>query len=197
MADTRDDAAQWERQIQLRLARGEAAALGELYDRHGVFVHGLAARLLPEEKAARELVSEVFAHLWSHPQHFDPAAVRLRRWLAAETHRRATTRLAGVAAAPGPRAAVPAPAAQAAQAAQAPGVPQGLGELMEMAGADSALRSMPVPVRTALLLVHSGDLNYHQAAAELGITDAEVCRRLRVGLRLVAAARSEAGEDGR
>ncbi|GGS64461.1 hypothetical protein GCM10010270_39590 [Streptomyces violaceus] len=36
----------WDRKMQQRLARGEAAALGELYDRFASLVHGLAHRVL-------------------------------------------------------------------------------------------------------------------------------------------------------
>ncbi|MFC9955600.1 RNA polymerase subunit sigma-70, partial [Streptomyces prasinus] len=38
----RDVPLHWDRTMQQRLARGEAAALGELYDRFASLVHGLA-----------------------------------------------------------------------------------------------------------------------------------------------------------
>ncbi|CAM5558024.1 hypothetical protein GCM10010345_23250 [Streptomyces canarius] len=39
----------WDRKMQQRLARGEAAALGELYDRFASLVHSLAHRVLSDE----------------------------------------------------------------------------------------------------------------------------------------------------
>ena len=42
----------WDRDMQRRLARGEAAALGECFDRFASLVHGLAHRVLGDEDAA-------------------------------------------------------------------------------------------------------------------------------------------------
>ena len=57
----------WDRKMQQRLARGEAAALGELYDRFASLVHGLAHRVLGDERAADGITREVFIHVWEHP----------------------------------------------------------------------------------------------------------------------------------
>ncbi len=39
----------WDRKMQQRLARGEEAALGELYDRYASLVHSLAHRVLDDD----------------------------------------------------------------------------------------------------------------------------------------------------
>ena len=64
----------WDRKMQQRLARGEAAALGELYDRFASLVHGLAHRVLGDERAADGITREVFTHVWEHPDAYDPQA---------------------------------------------------------------------------------------------------------------------------
>ena len=89
----------WDRTMQQRLARGEAAALGELYDRFASLVHGLARRVLVDEHAADAVTREVFAHVWEHPEAYDPRQGPLRSWLAGLAHRLAVQRLRAAGAA--------------------------------------------------------------------------------------------------
>ena len=49
----KDAPPRWDRRMQQRLARGEAAALGELYDRFASLVHSLAHRVLDDERGRR------------------------------------------------------------------------------------------------------------------------------------------------
>ncbi|MFC5887684.1 sigma-70 family RNA polymerase sigma factor [Kitasatospora sp. CM 4170] len=86
-------APRWDEQLQRRLARGEETALGELYDQLAPMVHGLAGRILADQAAAAQLTREIFAHVWEHPEDFDPAEGSLRSWIGALTHRRAVDRL--------------------------------------------------------------------------------------------------------
>src|ERR1044072_8155056 len=90
---TKDAPPRWDRRMQQRLERGEAAALGEFYDRFASLVHGLAHRVLGDEDSADAITREVFTHLWEHPAAYDPKQGRLRSWLAALTHRLAVQRL--------------------------------------------------------------------------------------------------------
>ncbi len=57
----------------------EAAALGELYDRFASLVHGLAHRVLGDERAADRITRDVFAHVWEHPDAYDPRQGRCAR----------------------------------------------------------------------------------------------------------------------
>lgn len=91
---TTDDAPRRDEQLQRRLARGEETALGELYDQLAPMVHGLAGRILADQTAAAQLTREIFAHVWEHPESFDPSRGSLRSWLGALTHRRAVDRAA-------------------------------------------------------------------------------------------------------
>ena len=79
-----------------RLLRGEAAALGELYDRFAPLVHGLAHRVLGDEQAADLVTREVFAHVWEHPDAYDPRRGPLRAWVAGLAHRFAVRRLRAI-----------------------------------------------------------------------------------------------------
>jgi RNA polymerase sigma-70 factor (ECF subfamily) len=63
-----------------RLRRGEAAAIGEVYDRHAPAVLGFARRLVGDDPAAEDLVHEVFVTLPSAMRRFESAAA-LRTYL--------------------------------------------------------------------------------------------------------------------
>src|SRR5829696_3416607 len=89
----KDAPPRWDRRMQQRLARGEAAALGELYDRFASLVHGLAHRVLGDDRAADGITREVFAHVWQNPDAYDPKQGPLRSWVATLTHRLAVQQL--------------------------------------------------------------------------------------------------------
>ncbi|MFJ5841110.1 sigma-70 family RNA polymerase sigma factor [Streptomyces shenzhenensis] len=170
----------WDRKMQQRLARGEAAALGELYDRFASLVHGLAHRVLGDEEAADGITREVFAHVWEHPDAYDPRQGPLRSWMAALTHRLAVQRL---------RATETAALTQGTDAeARAEELERKVRHASVAARADYIVHSMPAPLRAALDLAYVQRRDYRQAAADLGVTEDEARRRLRLGLQLLSTA---------
>ncbi|KQW16731.1 MULTISPECIES: sigma-70 family RNA polymerase sigma factor [Streptomyces] len=174
----KDAPPRWDRKMQQRLARGEAAALGELYDRFASLVHGLAHRVLGDERAADGITREVFVHVWEHPEAYDPKQGPLRSWVAGLTHRLAVQRL------------------RATETAALTQDTEGSTEELERkvrhasvaARADYIVQSMPTPLRAALELAYFQRRDYRQAAADLSITEDEARRRLRLGLQLLSTA---------
>ncbi|MGW1027392.1 RNA polymerase sigma factor [Streptomyces sp. NPDC002577] len=168
----------WDRRMQQRLARGEAAALGELYDRFASLVHGLAHRVLDDEEDADRITREVFAHVWENPGAFDPQQGPLRSWVATLTHRLAVQRLRQTEA--------------AALARDGSGTTEDLERKVRRASAaaraDYIVTNMPAPLRAALELAYFQRRDYRQAAADLGVTEDEARRRLRLGLQLLSTA---------
>jgi RNA polymerase sigma-70 factor, ECF subfamily len=183
-----DTPPRWDRKMQQRLTRGEAAALGELYDRFASLVHGLAHRVLGDEQAADRITREVFAHVWQHPGTYDPKQGPLRSWLATLTHRLAVQRLRQTETA----------ALAHGDATETTGTTASTGSLEELerrvrrasvaARADYIVTSMPAPLRAALELAYFQRRDYRQTAADLGVTEAEARRRLRLGLQLLSTA---------
>ncbi len=159
--------------MQQRLVRGEAAALGELYDRFASLVYGLAYRVLDEEGAASAVTREVFARVWEHPDAYRPKDGPLRSWLAALTRQEAVHSLRVRHEADG-------------------GPPEELEQRVRVASAaaraDYIVTAMPYTLRAALELAHRGRRTYPEAARDLGVTDAEARRRLRLGLQLLSTA---------
>ncbi|MFF3939052.1 sigma-70 family RNA polymerase sigma factor [Streptomyces phaeofaciens] len=178
----KDAPPRWDRKMQQRLARGEAAALGELYDRFASLVHGLAHRVLGDERAADGITREVFAHVWEHPDAYDPQQGPLRSWVATLTHRLAVQRLRATET--------------AALAEGGPGSTEELERKVRHASvaarADYIVHAMPAPLRAALELAYFQRRDYRQAAADLGVTEDEARRRLRLGLQLLSTAHDSA-----
>ncbi|MEU9266847.1 sigma-70 family RNA polymerase sigma factor [Streptomyces sp. NPDC048251] len=181
----KDAPPRWDRKMQQRLARGEAAALGELYDRFASLVHGLAHRVLGDERAADNITREVFAHVWEHPDAYDPKQGPLRTWVASLTHRLAVQRLRATET--------------AALTEAGPGSAEATEELERRvrhasvaARADYIVQAMPAPLRAALELAYFQRRDYRQTAADLGVTEDEARRRLRLGLQLLSTAHDSA-----
>ncbi|QKW07181.1 sigma-70 family RNA polymerase sigma factor [Streptomyces sp. NA04227] len=181
-----DVSPRWDRRMQQRLARGESAALGEVYDRFASLVHALAHRVLGEEAAADAVTLDVFTRLWERPESFDPARSGLRAWIAALAHRLAVERL------------------RRTEAAALVGGGEGTSEDLDRkvreasvaARADYIVTSMPAPLRAALELAYFQRRDYRQTAADLGIAEEESRRRLRLGLQLLATAHDVNGPGG-
>ncbi|MFE3828186.1 sigma-70 family RNA polymerase sigma factor [Streptomyces sp. NPDC059092] len=174
----------WDRRMQQRLARGEAAALAEVYDRYASLVHGLAHRVLDDDDAADRVTRDVFGHVWENPDTYDPRQGSLRSWVANVTQDLAVRRLRETER----------------QAFEASG--EGTTEEMEQkirrasaaARADYIVRSMPKPLLSALELAYFQRRDCRQTAEDLGVTEDEARRRLRLGLQLLSTANSRSGD---
>lgn len=183
----KDTPSRWDRRMQQRLAHGEAAALGELYDRFASLVHGLAHRVLDDETAADQITRDVFTQIWENPESYDPKQGPLRSFIATLTHRHAVQRLR--------------------QTESAALVRTGLGTTEDLerkvrhasaaARADYIVTSMPAPLREALDLAYFQRRDYRQTAADLGVTEDEARRRLRLGLQLLSTAHNTGTPPGR
>lgn len=163
----------WDRSMRQRLRRGEAAALAELYDRFASLAYGTARRVLDDEAATGEVTREVFSLIWQSPHDFDPDRGPMRSWIASAAHRLAVDRLRRR---PGPDGADPAEQAALVRAAST------------AARADYIVTAMPAPLRAALNLAYHQRRDHRQTAADLGVSEEEVRRRLRLGLQMLATA---------
>ncbi|NGO79151.1 sigma-70 family RNA polymerase sigma factor [Streptomyces sp. YC504] len=174
----KDAPPRWDRRMQQRLARGEAAALGELYDRFASLVHSLAHRVLDDEDAADRVTREVFAHVWENPEAYEPKQGSMRSWIASLAHSQAVQRLRKQGAA----------ALAEGGEGSAEDLERKVREASAAARADYIVTSMPAPLRAALELAYFQRRDYRQTAADLGVTEDEARRRLRLGLQLLSSA---------
>jgi RNA polymerase sigma factor (sigma-70 family) len=82
-ADTSDES------LLARVATGDEAALGELYDRFGRVAYGLALRVLRDERLAEDAVQEAFLAIWRQAASFQPERAKAQTWVLTLVHRRA------------------------------------------------------------------------------------------------------------
>ncbi|WP_063763113.1 sigma-70 family RNA polymerase sigma factor [Streptomyces sp. NRRL WC-3742] len=175
-----DENPRWDEQLQRRLARGEETALGELYDRLSPMVHGLAGRVLGDQAAAAQLTREIFAHVWEHPEEFDPAQGSLRSWLGALTHRRAVDRLRAA------RAAEFVPAGAAPTGAAESAAEEEIRTVATAARMQYVVDSLPGPLRETIAVTYYDGRTYQETARLLGISEQAAKQRMRLGLDLLA-----------
>jgi RNA polymerase sigma-70 factor (ECF subfamily) len=159
--------------MQQRLARGEEAALGELYDRYASLVHSLAHRVMDDDDAADLITREVFGYIWENPDAYDPKHGSLRSWIATLTQRQAVHRLRQY---------------ENRGRSTPDEVEARVREANTAARADFIVTSMPAPLRAALELAYRERLDYRAAAAGLGVSEDEARRRLRLGLQMLSTA---------
>jgi RNA polymerase sigma-70 factor, ECF subfamily len=158
-----------DRAILDRLAAGDQAALGALYDRHARGVFSLACRIVSDRSEAEDVVQEVFAQAWRQAVRYDPSRATVTGWLLMMTRARAIDRVRARGARP------------IAADVEIPNLPD-LGPGQESAAITSesvqrlrdALRELPAAQRTAL------ELAYYE-----GLTQADIAERLREPLGTV------------
>ncbi len=168
----------WDRKMQQRLARGEEAALAELYDRYASLVHSLAHRVMDDDEAADLITREVFGYVWENPDAYDPRDGSLRSWIASLTQRHAVSQLRQY---------------ENRGRSSPAEVEERVREASTAARADFIVTSMPTPLRAALELAYRERLDYRAAAAGLGVSEDEARRRLRLGLQLLSTAMEPGG----
>src|SRR6059036_1206073 len=76
-----------------RVAAGDHAALGDLYDRFAGLAYGLALRILRDAAEAEDAVQEVFVQVWRQAGRYDRARGTPEAWVCTITRTRALDRV--------------------------------------------------------------------------------------------------------
>lgn len=76
-------------ELAARIARGDAEALAELYDRYAPRLFGLVGRLLADPHDREEVLQETFLTVWRKASGYDGRRGRLSSWLVAIAHHKA------------------------------------------------------------------------------------------------------------
>ncbi len=83
-------------ELLARVARQDAAALGELYDRYAPRVYGLMFHILVSRAAAEEALQEVFLRLWEESSRLSEEGRSVAAWLIVIAREAAIGRLRGL-----------------------------------------------------------------------------------------------------
>jgi RNA polymerase sigma-70 factor, ECF subfamily len=159
-----------------RVARGDNAAFGAVYDQLAGPVYGIVRKVLRDPAQSEEVAQEVMLEIWRTASRFDPARGGAASWAMTIAHRRAVDRVRSETAA----------ADRVRKLAPGPVTGDDVAELVEAAldrqrvrrcmGALTALQAESVK------LAYYGGYTYPQVAELLGISLGTVKTRIRDGL---------------
>ena len=165
----------------MRVARGDEAALEELYNRYSGPVFSMSYSLIREYSAAEDATQEVFASLWSRAGRFDPERGVFRHWFLHLAHnrvideirkrRRVSLRTADK------------PPEDAGLRLESPGntADQAISAVM-FGEATIAMRSLPEEQRAAVVMAYLEGATQQEIADRTGVPLGTVKTRLRLGL---------------
>jgi RNA polymerase sigma factor (sigma-70 family) len=200
-AKTAIPSASGDAELVARIAAGDEAALGTVYDRHADVVYGSVMRFLHDREAAEEVVQDVYLAAWRHAGQYIPSSGTLLGWLLGIAHNKAIDRVRATARRP--RLVVlgdPDDDREAAlERAMATGRPVGgLGrgdpgpeEAATRAWARAVVRTamseMPAPERQTIRFAYDEGLTQAEIAERLGWPLGTVKTRTRRGLATLRA----------
>jgi RNA polymerase sigma-70 factor (ECF subfamily) len=175
-ATTADDSG-----LLARLARGDRAALGELWDRHAAATLGLLVQILGRGGEAEEVLQETFLQAWQQAGRFDPSRGTARGWLVVMARSRALDRLRSTSSAARRELAVGRDELLVPSATDPPG--RRLEDRERRAGVLAALDDLPPEQRECLLLAFFAGLTHAEIAARLDAPLGTVKSRILLAMR--------------
>ncbi len=152
-----------------RMADGDHAALGELYDRHAAYLLAVGTRFVAKD-AAEDVLHDVFLEAFRSAADFDPARGRVRTWLAIRMRCRALDLLKA-----------PRNARNAGDSAIHAMLDERVPEL-EAPCLANALRTLGTAQRTVVVMAYFGGMSCTEIAGQLAIPTGTVKSRLASGL---------------
>lgn len=160
-----------------RVARGEQAAMADLYDRTSRRAFGLSLRILREPESAEEAMLDAFTQVWQKAADYDPARGSVMGWILLLTRSRALDSL---------RARSRRPEEEPVEAASAvdPGLdPEQITEASERArNVRQALLALPKEQRQVIEAAFFEGLSHSEVSESLGQPLGTVKSRIRSGL---------------
>ena len=165
-----------------RIARRDASAVGELYDRHSRVLHGLIWRILRDTNEAEEVLQDVFVRVWKKADTYDAVLGTPLAWLVRIARNRAIDRLRARRARPIDTADDEMLATIRTDEATAPS-PERLAWTSEQGRAVRAALDRLVPEQR-VLIEHAFFLGYTQSelAERFGLPLGTVKTRVRAGM---------------
>jgi len=175
------------------VARGDASALGELYDRVGRVAYGIAFRVLRDDRLAEDAVQEGFLAAWRSAATFRADRAKASTWIVTLVHRRAVDivrREERRRAEPLESENRPDPVDPAGSAEDA----AWLG--FERDRVQAALHALPDTQREAIELAYYGGYSQSELAERLGVPLGTIKSRMFAGLARLRELLGEAESEG-
>jgi RNA polymerase sigma-70 factor, ECF subfamily len=178
-----------------RMAAGDDAALGALYDRWHAVVHGAVSRMLRQPEDVDDVVEEAFWQAWRQASRFDRSRGAVQAWLSTIARSRALDRVRALRR----RREEPLEGDDGQvvvqQAAEGdPGLDAEASERRRIVVA--ALSGLPAEQREALELGYFGGLSQTEIAERTGQPLGTVKTRMRLALQKLRSQLQHLGSDG-
>jgi RNA polymerase sigma-70 factor (ECF subfamily) len=174
-----------DREMMLRVGRGDQTAFSALYDRLSGPLYSLALKMLGNASDAQDALQEVFLQIWSRARTYDPEKSSVFSWTVLLTRSRAIDRLRArdrrLRVVVGSTAGE-ARTAEATNASTVESAADTANKNDEAAHLRSLLNNLPSEQRQAIDLAFFGHLTHHEIAAQLGQPLGTVKARIRRGL---------------
>ncbi len=174
-----------DREMLLRVARGDQAAFSALYDRLSGPLYSLALKMLGDASDAQDALQEVFVQIWSRAGAYDPEKSSVFSWAVLLTRSRAIDRLRArdrrlrvVVGSTVDKNKV----AGTTDASTVESAADTANKKDEAAHVRSLLNNLPEDQRQAIELAFFGHRTHHEIAAQLGQPLGTVKARIRRGL---------------
>jgi RNA polymerase sigma-70 factor (ECF subfamily) len=160
------------------VARGDEAALAELYDRVGRIAFGLAFRVLRDDRLAEDAVQEAFMAVWRTAAAFSADRAKATTWILTLVHRRAVDLVRREER----RRAEPLEDGERADAAASPSAEDAAWLHFERERVRAALGQLPDTQREAIELAYYGGYTQSELAERLGQPIGTIKSRMFAGL---------------
>jgi RNA polymerase sigma-70 factor (ECF subfamily) len=173
------------------VARGDASALAELYDRVGRIAFGLALRVLRDERLAEDAVQEGFLGVWRAAATFRAERAKASTWILTLVHRRAVDLVRREE-----RRRVE-PLTEGIEATPAgEGTEEAAWLRFERERVQAALTKLPDTQREALELAYYGGFSQSELAERLGVPLGTIKSRMFAGLSRLRELLDDSTQEG-
>lgn len=159
-------------------ARGNQAALRDLYHQESPCMLALAVRVLADNSAAQAIVRDSFVLIWKNAASYDPQAGTARAWIYSIMRYRIMNRLR--------QAGRPTPAMKTGWQAELPSQPAA-GKTPSLV---RALEGLDKAQRLPVLMAYYGGLNYEQIAALTHVSQEQVRTHVHAALAAILEAQT-------
>lgn len=164
-----------------RMARGDRAALAELYDHYAPHLLAIGARMLGDRREAEDMVHDVFLEAWRSADTYDADRGVVAAWLVLRMRSRTLDRLRSASRTRTVFTETPVEPERADDAMPAHVVAAERGKIQQ------ALSALPAEQRRVLELGYFGGLSSSEIAAEVGISIGTVKSRTAAALSKLRA----------
>ncbi len=182
-------------EYMVAIARGDEAALAQLYDQTSRLVYGLVLRIVREPSTAEEVTLEVYMQVWRSASNYDTSRGSVNAWLATAARSRALDWLRSKQARLHRDAQTAEALPEIADLATNP--EQSLAQRQQSMLIRQALAGLPPDQRVALDLGFYSGLTHSEIAEQLNVPLGTVKSRIRMGmnkLREILGPMQEAAE---